>query len=335
MQKEWIVEMRRSCLPRMIFLSMGSGRSRSTRSLISAAAFSVKVMATAWSMLSPRVSRASRSARYRSFSARVLPEPADAERWTDLAVSALLSLLLFLVSVVMVFQNIRWAFYNTPLRYSFAAHDLIRAIPALVLVLRRGGEIAREDAFHGSAGFVHAPFEDRLEFPGALRACLGFCRGVVAPRFIIIQDHVAGSRACFAFEVVICKADGCFEGRIRAGQGLLRHDRVDRELEYCLVQVHLRPGIGARLVVHDDEVAVPVHIDTIDLALDRGFGPVGKRHPEASDHLLKVGGLHPLFPEFLLGVEETLRHDGEEQLLLPPVAEGVRLALEGPLREAS
>ena len=88
--------MRRSCRPRMTFLSMSSDRPCITRSLISAAALSVKVMATAWSIWSWFRSRSLSRARYRSLSARVFPDPAEAERCTDRAVSAALFIVWFL-----------------------------------------------------------------------------------------------------------------------------------------------------------------------------------------------------------------------------------------------
>ena len=41
------------------------------------------------------------------------------------------------------------------------------------------------------------------------------------------------------------------------------------------------------------------------------------------DLLLKKGGPHSLFPERFFGIEEPLRNDGQEELLVAAIAEGV------------
>ena len=58
-----------------------------------------------------------------------------------------------------------------------------------------------------------------------------------------------------------------------------------------------------------------------------------KGEPEVLDLLFEIGGPHSLSPELLLGIEEPLGHDGQEQLLFAPVAEGIRFLAELRVRE--
>ncbi len=107
------------------------------------------------------------------------------------------------------------------------------------------------------------------------------------------------------------------------GQHLPRHYRVDRELEDILITLCFRCWILAGLVINNDEVALLVHIDAVDFGIDLDLAVVRQGQLVRFYLLLKKYGFHSLFPEHFLCIEEALRDNGEKELLVAAVAEGV------------